>query len=74
MGVQSYYRQLAAWIAAGDLQSGDGLLSDVGLADATGLTVDTMRRALAVLCDQGLFRTAVSIGSFIALGDPRYAV
>jgi DNA-binding GntR family transcriptional regulator len=69
-GVQPYYRQLAAWvearIAAGDLQSGDGLPSEAGLADATGLSVDTVRQALAVLRDAGLVETAVGVGSFVA--------
>lgn len=68
-GVVPLYRQLAAWIeariAAGDLRSGDGLPSEAGLADATGLSVDTVRQALAVLRDAGLIETAVGIGSFV---------
>ena len=69
-GVVPMYRQLAQWIeariAAGDLKSGDGLPSEAGLADATGMSVDTVRQALAVLRDKGLVETATGIGSFIA--------
>lgn len=52
--------------AVGGRQSGYGLPSDAGVADATELGVDAARQALAVLRDQGLIETAVGIGSFIA--------
>ncbi len=64
------YRQLAAWIAAaaesGDLAPGAGLPSETQLADYTGVSVDTVRQALAVLREQGVIVTAQGIGSFVA--------
>lgn len=69
-GLTPYYRQLSAFvearIKAGDLQPGDGLPSERELADLTGLSVDTVRQAYAVLREAGLIATAKGIGSFIA--------
>lgn len=64
------YRQLADYIRAavdrGDLTPGAGLPSETGLADATGVSVDTVRLALAELRKAGVVVTAQGIGSFIA--------
>lgn len=69
-GAVPVYRQLAAFVTSaverGDLAAGDGLPSEQGIADATGVSVDTVRRALEVLREQGLVVTSVGIGSFIA--------
>jgi DNA-binding GntR family transcriptional regulator len=63
------YRQLAEWIAAavesGDLARGTALPSETQLADYSGVSVDTVRQALAVLRDQGVIVTAQGIGSFV---------
>jgi DNA-binding GntR family transcriptional regulator len=64
------YRQLVAFIVqaveAGKLKSGDGLPGEHALADATGVSIDTVRSAFAVLRDQGVIVTSTGIGSFIA--------
>lgn len=64
------YRQLAAFIAQavadGKLKSGDGLPGEHALADATGVSIDTVRAALAVLREQGVIVTSTGIGSFVA--------
>lgn len=69
-GLVPYYRQLAEFIQAriekADLQPGDGLPSERELADLTGLSVDTVRQAYAVLREAGLIATAKGIGSFVA--------
>ena len=64
------YRQLAAFVVQavedGKLNAGDGLPGEQSIADATGVSVDTVRRAFEVLREQGLIETAVGVGSFIA--------
>lgn len=69
-GAVPLYRQLAAFVVqaveAGKLEAGDGLPGEQSIADATGVSVDTVRKAFAVLREQGLIETATGIGSFIA--------
>ena len=64
------YRQVYAFVRAaideGKLQPGDGLPSEQGLADAMGVSYDTVRKALQLLRDDGLIETATGIGSFVA--------
>lgn len=63
------YKQLALFVAAaidaGELEPGDGLPGEVAIADAADVSVDTVRRALQVLRDDGQIQTAVGIGSFV---------
>jgi DNA-binding GntR family transcriptional regulator len=69
-GAVPLYRQLVEFVAravkSGELESGDGLPGEQGLADATGVSVDTVRRAFEVLRQEGLIVTSTGIGSFIA--------
>jgi DNA-binding GntR family transcriptional regulator len=64
------YKQVAAFIArgikAGKLKPGDGLPGEQALADAMGVSYDTVRKALAVLREDGLIQTSTGIGSFVA--------
>lgn len=64
------YRQVYAFVRAaietGKLKPGDGLPSEQGLADALGVSYDTVRKALQLLRDDGLIETATGIGSFVA--------
>lgn len=66
------YRQLAAFIRAGvdsgKLQPGEPLPSETALADYCGVSVDTVRSALALLRDGGVIVTSQGIGSFVAEG------
>jgi DNA-binding GntR family transcriptional regulator len=68
-GAVPLYRQLAAFVAQaveeGKLQPGDGLPGEQNIADATGVSVDTVRKAFEVLRARGVIETAVGIGSFI---------
>jgi DNA-binding GntR family transcriptional regulator len=69
-GAMPLYRQLAAFVVQaleeGKLNAGDGLPGEQSIADATGVSVDTVRRAFGVLREQGLIETSTGIGSFIA--------
>jgi DNA-binding GntR family transcriptional regulator len=69
-GAVPLYRQLAAFVVQavkdGRLEAGDGLPGEQSIADATEVSVDTVRRAFEVLREQGLIETATGIGSFIA--------
>jgi DNA-binding GntR family transcriptional regulator len=71
-GPVSRYRQLAQFIQdgveAGKLRPGEPLPSETALADYTGVSVDTVRSALALLREQGVIVTAQGIGSFVAGG------
>jgi GntR family transcriptional regulator len=64
------YRQVYAFvraaIEAGKLKPGDGLPGEFQLADTLGVSYDTVRKALALLRDDGLIETATGIGSFVA--------
>lgn len=67
--VVPYYRQLAKFvrdaIEAGDLQPGDGLPGEANIADATGVSIDTVRSAFRLLREEGYIETAVGVGSFV---------
>jgi DNA-binding GntR family transcriptional regulator len=64
------YRQVYGFVRAaietGKLKPGDGLPSEQGLADAMGVSYDTVRKALQLLRDDGHIETATGIGSFVA--------
>ena len=64
------YRQLAQFIRAGiekgTLRPGEPLPSETALADYCGVSVDTVRSALALLRDDGVIVTSQGIGSFVA--------
>lgn len=64
------YRQVAEFVATaidgGDLESGDALPTESQLADYLGVSVDTVRSALALLRTEGLIVTSQGIGSFVA--------
>jgi DNA-binding GntR family transcriptional regulator len=49
-----------------DPRTGDGLPGEHALADAMGVSSDTIRSAFAVLRDQGVIVTSTGIESFIA--------
>jgi DNA-binding GntR family transcriptional regulator len=63
------YQQLAhrlrAAIEAGDYGPGEQLPSHQGLAETYGVAVGTVKRALAVLRDQGLITTRHGMGSYV---------
>lgn len=64
------WRQVAAYIRQaitdGQLAPGDGLPGEQAIADAMDVSYTTVRKALALLRDEGLVETAVGIGSFVA--------
>ena len=64
------YRQLARFVVDaiqdGRLRPGDGLPGEQNIADATGVSVDTVRAAFRLLREDGHIETATGIGSFIA--------
>lgn len=64
-----YYRQLAdvirARIESGELERFDPLPSESTLEQDFGLGRDTVRKALAVLRDEGLIFTIQARGSFV---------
>jgi DNA-binding transcriptional MocR family regulator len=70
-GATPVYKQLAGWIAdrisAGDLQPGDQIPAERRLADLVGVSVDTVRSAMAALRDEGLIETGHGTGSFVLL-------
>lgn len=69
-GPVSRYRQLAAFVRdaveRGELRQGEPLPSETAIADYTGVSVDTVRSALALLRDEGVIVTSQGIGSFVA--------
>ncbi len=69
-GPVARYRQLYAFVRDaindGRLKSGESLPSETAIADYTGLSVDTVRSALALLRDEGRIVTSQGIGSFVA--------
>ena len=68
-GATPVYRQLATWIAteieAGHLETGDQIPAERRLAELTGVSVDTVRSAMAALRDMGLIETAHGLGNFV---------
>jgi GntR family transcriptional regulator len=62
------YRQLAAVLAAriqsGELAAGDPLPSITALAQETGLAVTTVRRAIALLVEDGAAHTVPGRGTY----------
>lgn len=64
------WRQVAAYIRAaiedGRLAPGDGLPGEQSIADAMDVAYPTVRKALALLREEGLIVTATGIGSFVA--------
>lgn len=67
------YRQLADWVAAqiesGELEAGTQLPAERRLAEIMGLSVDTIRAAVAVLRERGLVETGHGTGSFVTDAD-----
>lgn len=63
------YRQFADWIAAeieaGHLPSGAQIPAERRLADLTGISVDTVRAAMAALRERGLVETGHGTGTFV---------
>jgi len=55
--------QLRAAIMAGEL--GPQLPSILELTEETGLAINTIRRAIRILVDEGLVRTAAGRGTFV---------
>lgn len=68
------YQQLAhrlrAAMEAGDYGPGERLPSHQRLADAYGVAVGTVKRALAVLREQGLITTRHGMGSYVRVHAP----
>jgi DNA-binding GntR family transcriptional regulator len=65
------YRQLADWIAAeigaGNLEQGAQIPAERRLAELVGVSVDTVRAAMAALRDDGLVETGHGAGTFVKL-------
>jgi DNA-binding GntR family transcriptional regulator len=61
-------RQIEAAIERGDLEPGDRLENEVGLADRWGLSRPTMRRAIEELVDKGLLVRRRGIGTQVVHG------
>lgn len=72
-GAVPLWRQVAAFIRdaieRGELAPGDGLPGEQALADALGVSYDTVRKALGLLRDEGRIETATGIGSFVVGND-----
>lgn len=68
-GIVPVYRQLADWVAgqieAGHLKKGDQIPAERRLADTIGISVDTVRAAMAALREAGLIETGQGMGSFV---------
>lgn len=68
-GATSTYRQLADWLAAqieaGNLPKGAQIPAERRLAELVGVSVDTVRSAMAALRDMGLVETAHGLGTFV---------
>lgn len=64
------YRQVAAFIRqavdGGRLKRGAALPTESQLSDYMGVSVDTVRAALALLREEGIVVTSQGIGSFIS--------
>jgi DNA-binding GntR family transcriptional regulator len=71
------YAQLAAilraQIASGELRPGRALPSLTYLMQHYGLSRNTVRRAIAVLTDEGLVRTRPGWGTFVVPPGERHA-
>jgi DNA-binding GntR family transcriptional regulator len=61
-------RQIEAAIERGDLEPGDRLENEIGLADRWGLSRPTMRRAIEELVDKGLLVRRRGIGTQVVHG------
>lgn len=63
------YKQLAEWIAGqiegGYLEHGAQIPAERRLAELTGVSVDTVRAAMAALRKKGLIETGHGTGSFV---------
>lgn len=63
------YRQLADWVAAeieaGHLEAGTQIPAERRLAEMTGVSVDTVRAAMAALRERGLVETGHGTGTFV---------
>jgi len=63
------YRQIAAWlrarIEAGDFPPDEPLPSEAYLVGAFGVARDTVRRAVALLRDEGLVYTVPQRGTYV---------
>jgi DNA-binding GntR family transcriptional regulator len=70
---QQLSNRLRAAIDAGDYQPGQQLPSHQRLADTYGVAVGTVKRALAVLREQGLITTRHGMGSYVRAHAPDQA-
>src|SRR5690242_539985 len=79
-GYQAVARQLRTWIAAGQVVAGQRLPAETEIAARFGVARDTVRRALAMLADEGMVRIVHGRGTFVVSagaslpGEPKYAV
>lgn len=68
-GAKPVYRQLAEFITAqirdGNLPAGAQLPPERQLADLVGVSVDTVRSAMAALREDGLVETGHGTGTFV---------
>lgn len=68
-GATPVYRQLADWIAAeikaGHLEHGAQIPAERRLAELVGVSVDTIRAAMAALREMGLIETGHGVGTFV---------
>lgn len=68
-GATPVYRQFADWIAAeieaGHLDHGAQIPAERRLAELVGVSVDTVRAAMAALRDAGLVETGHGTGTFV---------
>lgn len=72
-GAVPVYKQFAGWTAAqiksGHLEKGDQIPAERRLAELAGVSVETVRSAMALLREMGLIETAHGVGSFVS-GSP----
>lgn len=68
-GATPVYRQLAQWITAqiksGKLEKGAQIPAERRLAELVGVSVDTVRNAMAALREDGLVETGHGTGTFV---------
>ncbi len=68
---QQLYRHIAAEIRSGGLQPGDQLPPERELAETADISRVTVRKAVALLVEEGLIEQRRGAGSFVAAAAPR---